>query len=226
MLINAKLEFDVKTQRIVFLEWKETDDRQQGPVSPAMSAEIKIQLTRAEIEEPKELTKFALVPVPTSETPPANLTSLHHVDGKNRFEVTHARNWHVVSPEDSPQFVLRQIERGEFIAQATFTTWKKADKAMKHDEFAALVAKTPNWVEDKEIERKEIPNPTNGNQKIYRVAASGELAGVRTVQYYYLVAGPRGDQLIVTFSVVPQHVQRLGARDLEMVREIAFPDSK
>ena len=155
-----------------------------------------------------------------------NLTSLHHVDGKNRFEVTHARSWHVVSPDDSPQFVLRHIERGEFIAQATFTTWKKADKVMKLDEFAALVAKTPAWVEDKEIERKEVPNPTNGNQKIYRVAASGELAGVRTVQYYYLIVGARGDQLIVTFSVVPQHVQRLGDRDLEMVREIAFPDAK
>ncbi|HZZ81689.1 MAG TPA: hypothetical protein VFE62_24520 [Gemmataceae bacterium] len=226
MLINARLEFDVKLQRVVYLEWKETDDRQQGPVSPAMSAEIKIQLNRTEIEEPKELTKFALVPVPTSETPPANLTSLHYVDAKKHFEVTHARNWHVVSPDDSPQFVLRLIERGEFVAQATFTTWKKTDKAMKLEEFAALVAKTPGWVEDKEIERKEIANPTNGNQTIYRVAASGDLAGIRTVQYYYLIVGPRGDQLIVTFSVVPQHVQRLGARDVEMVREIAFPEMK
>jgi len=54
------------------------------------------------------------------------------------------------------------------------------------------------------------------------VASSGELDGTRTVQYYYLIIGPQGDQLMVTFSVVPQHVQRLGSRDLEMVREITF----
>jgi hypothetical protein len=44
------------------------------------------------------------------------------------------------------------------------------------------------------------------------------------VQYYYLIVSPQGDQLIVTFSVVPQHNQRLGARDLELVRAIVFPD--
>jgi hypothetical protein len=224
MLVNARLEFDLKAERIVFLEWKETDDRQQGPVSPAMNAELTIVLTRTPIAEPAELNKFALVLVPT-ETPPASLTNILHLDAKKRYELSYGRDWHVVSPDDSAQLVLRQIERGEFIAQATFTVWKKtdADKVMKLDEFAAMVAKTPGWVEEKEIERKQIDNPGKGNLAIYRVASSGELSGIRTVQYYYLIVGPRGDQLIVTFSVVPQHVQRLGSRDLEMVREIAIP---
>jgi hypothetical protein len=223
MIVNARLEFDVKEKRIVFVEWKETDSRQQGPVSPAMNADLTILLTRTPIAEPAELNKFALVPVPTAETPPANLTNIQHLDTKKRFELSYARDWHVVSPDDSPQLVLRQLERGEFIAQATFTVWKKTDAKtpMKLDDFAALVAKTPGWVEEKEIERKQIDN--KGGQTIYRVASSGELDGTRTVQYYYLIASPRGDQLIVTFSVVPQHVQRLGSRDLEMVREIAFP---
>jgi hypothetical protein len=221
MLVNARLEFDLKAERIVFLEWKETDERQQGPVSPALNAELTIKLNRTPIAEPAELNKFALVPIPTTETPPASLTNIHHLDAKKRFELSYARDWHVVSPDDSAQLVLRQIERGEFIAQATFTTWKKTDAkaVMKLDEFAAIVAKTPGWVEEKEIERKQIDN---GNQKIYRVASSGELDGTRTVQYYYLIIGPQGDQLMVTFSVVPQHVQRLGSRDLEMVREITF----
>jgi hypothetical protein len=223
MLVNARLEFDLKAARIVFLEWKETDERQQGPVSPAMSADLTIHLKRTPIAEPAELGNFALVPIPTTETPPAKLTGIQHLDAKKRFELSYARDWHVVSPDDSPQLVLRQIERGEFIAQATFTVWKKADAKMKLDEFAALMAKTPGWVEDKEIERKQIDNPAKGNLTIYRVASSGELDGIRTVQYYYLIIGPRGDQMIATFSVVPQHVQRLGSRDLEMVREIAFP---
>ena len=82
------------------------------------------------------------------------------------------------------------------------------------------MAKTPGWVEEKEIERKQLDG---GKGTIFRVASTGELGGVRTVQYYYLIVGPAGDQLVATFSVVPQHVQRLGSRDLELVREIAFP---
>lgn len=225
LLVNARLEFDLKSRRIVFLEWKESDTRQQGPVSPAMSADLTIQLSRTPIAEPAELNRLALVLVPTADAPPANLTALHHVDAKKRFELTYARDWHVVSPEDSPQLVLRQLERGEFIAQATFTPWKKSDaKAITRlDDFAALMAKTPRWTEEKEIERKQIDAPGKNGPTIYRVAATGELDGVRTVQFFYLIISPKGDQLIATFSVVPQHVQRLGARDLELVRDIVLP---
>ena len=127
MIVNAQLEFDVKAGRIVALEWRESDARQQGPASPALNADLTIKLTRTPIAEPAELGKFALVLVPSAETPPINLTNVRHVDAKNRFQLSYARDWHVVSPEESAQLVLRQIERGEFIAQATFTVWNKAD---------------------------------------------------------------------------------------------------
>ena len=225
LLINARYEFDVKAQCIVFLEWKETDARQQGPATPAMSADVTITLSRTPIEGPEQLNKFALVPIPEG-TPPVNLTNLQHIDAKKRFALSHARNWHVVSPESSPQFVMRLIERGEFIAQATFSPWKKTDpnSPMKLDEFADLMSKTPGWAEEKVIEREVLKDLSKGHQVVYRVVASGELDGVRTVQCFYLIVGSGGEQLIATFSVVPQQAQRLGARDLEMVREITFPE--
>ena len=33
MLVNAHYEFDVKAQCVTFLQWNETDARQQGPVA-------------------------------------------------------------------------------------------------------------------------------------------------------------------------------------------------
>lgn len=226
MIINARLDFDVKAQRIVYLEWNETDARHQGPVTPALNADVTVKLTRTPIEEPAELNKFALVPIPTTETPAVNLTNLQHLDAKKRFSLNHARAWHVVSPEDSPQLVMRLVERGEFIAQVTLTPWKKADpkNAMTLDAFAELTAKTPGWATDKEIERKTLDAPAKGHQVVHRVAASGELESVRTVQYFYLIVGSSGEQMIATFSVVPTLVQRLGSRDLELVREITFPE--
>src|SRR5207249_2593113 len=64
MEINARLEFDVKAQHVKHLLWTETDSRQQGPITPALTATVTIKLTRTAIEEPEQLNKFALVKVP------------------------------------------------------------------------------------------------------------------------------------------------------------------
>jgi hypothetical protein len=89
-------------------------------------------------------------------------------------------------------------------------------------DFAAQMAKTPGWTEDKETDRTELKNLPKGQHTVYRVVASGSLDGVRTTQFYYLIVGVNGDQAIVTFSVDPQQVQRFGARDIELVRELTF----
>jgi hypothetical protein len=225
MLVQAKIEFDTQSQRIVAVEWKETNQRQQGPVTPALTADAVIKLTRTPIEVPEHLNDFALVKVPTTKAPPAELTNIQHVDAKKRFTLMHARDWHVVSPEDNPQLVLRYLEQGKFVAQATVTPWKKIEpaKAMSKEEFAELMAKTPGWMEDKQTECQSLPNLPKAHHSAYRVVATGDLDGVRTVQYFYLIVGVNGEQAIVTFSIDPQQVQRLGARDVEMIREIAFP---
>jgi hypothetical protein len=227
MIVNAQCTFDVKQKRIVSLEWKESDERKQGPITPALTAEVVIKLTRSPVETPNDLNDFALVKVPTTKIPPAEVTSIRHDDAKKRFSLRYARDWHVVSPEDSAQLVLRHLERGDFIAQATITAWKKTDpkNVMSVADFAALMSKTTGWVEDKETERREFKaeERAKGHHAAYRVVASGELDGVRTVQYFYLVVSPQGEQRIVTFSVVPQHVGRLGARDVELIRELSVP---
>ena len=46
------------------------------------------------------------------------------------------------------------------------------------------------------------------------------------MQYFYLIVSPRGEQMIVTFSIVPQQVQRFSGRDVELVRELAFPEDQ
>jgi len=63
----------------------------------------------------------------------------------------------------------------------------------------------------------------NVGHALYRVTASGSLDDVKTVQAFYLVAGPQGEQLIVSVSAVPSQVQKLGSRDQELVRSITFP---
>jgi hypothetical protein len=223
MIINGRLEFDTKDQRIVFAEWKQQDDRKQGPISPAMTANVVITLKRTPISMPAELNDNPLIPW----NAPAHLTGLQHTDPAKRFELLHARDWHVVSPDKSPQLVMRLMERGDFIAQVTFSPWKKIDLKVvpTKEAFADMMAKTPGWAQEKEIACREIDkaNMPRSWHKAYRVEASGELDGVKTWQNFYLIVSTQGEQMIVTFSMIPQHVQRLGIRDLELVRELVLP---
>ena len=224
LLVNGRARFDTAVKRITAVEWKQSDERQQGPVSPALSADVSIKLTRTPVETPNELSDFALVPVPADKAPPAGLVALQHRDPRGRFEFQHGRDWHVVSPDDSPQLVLRLMDRGDFIAQATLTPWKKADPkaVMSPDDFHKLMSETPGWEEDQVLEKPATIESAPG-YTVHRYTASGEMEKVKAVQSFHLVAGPNGEQLIVTFSVVPTQLQKMEARDLELVRAITFP---
>jgi hypothetical protein len=117
------------------------------------------------------------------------------------------------------------MDRGDYLAQATLTPWKKIDpKALPTpDEFQKLVGDVPGWEEEQVLEKPAKLDGTAGGYTAYRYTASGNLDGVKAVQAFYLVVGPQGEQLIATFSIVPTQVLKLGARDVELVRSITFP---
>jgi hypothetical protein len=220
LLVDAHYEFDRKDQRVVAVLWRQSEQRQQGPISPAMSADVSIELKRTPIAEPVELNEVALVPAQAE--PAADVLNLHYRDGKGRYELQHDRAWHVVSPESSAQLVLRLMDRGDFIAQATISPWKHADPkaVVSLEQFYELMKTTPGWQEEEILEKTELKQP-RGHAR-YRVTASGILNEAKAVQSFYLVVSPEGEQLIVSFAIVPAQVQKLGARDLELVRGIGF----
>jgi hypothetical protein len=220
LLVDARCQFDTREKRVVAVDWKQSDQRQQGPVSPAMSADVVIQFKRTPIAEPAELGDVALVQVPAE--PSSELLNLHYSDPRGRYEFQHGRDWHVVSPGNNPQLVLRLMDRGDFIAQATITSWKKADPkaTMSLEQFCDAMKTTPGWKEEELVEKTELKEPRG--HAVYRLTASGTLDDVKAVQSFYLVVSPEGEQMIVSFSVVPGQVQKLGVRDLELVRGVTF----
>jgi hypothetical protein len=226
LLVTGSYDFDLESKRITAVEWKQSDQRDKGPVSPALSADVVVNLKRTVIPEPEELSDTALAPVKEYEAPPARLTNITFRQSGGRYVLEHARDWHVVSPEASEQLVMRLMERGQFIAQATVTPWKKVDAkdALTLEEFAALMAKTPTWAEEKVSEQAELKDNPDG-VRIYRITATGELDGVRSVMSFYLLISKDSDQVIVTFSMLPTYVTNLRERDLELIRNISFPQT-
>ncbi|MHB1426629.1 MAG: hypothetical protein ACYC3I_26000 [Gemmataceae bacterium] len=220
--IEASGRFDLKNKRLVALEWKQNDQRDQGPASPAESVDLTVTLKRQSIEQPANLSDVALVSVPQDWEPPAQMTQLDYRDPQNRYSLLYPREWHITA-QLKDQLVLRCMDRGDFVAQATLTPWKKVEKAkhMTAEEFKQAMNEMGGWEPEKELQAGEVP--ADNGRWIYRYSTSGKMDGVTVVQNCYLIATPEGEQLIVVFTMTPKQVDKLAARDLSLVSSLEIP---
>jgi hypothetical protein len=224
--IDATCCFDRKTKRLTRVEWKQKDERDQGPASPASTVDVTSTMQRSLIDAPDTLSDVALVSVPDgSAEPPAHMTQVQLTDPKSRFDLTHAREWTLVGQTDE-HVILRLMERGDFVAQATITPWESADKGkhMDPEKFRDMMAKTPGWEMEKEVQVGEVSS--DGGRWMYRVSATGQLDGSNVLQNFYLIAGSEGEQVVIVFTLSPKQADRLGSRDLSLAGSIEFPKKK
>ena len=217
LTINATGKFHVASNRVIELVWKQSDEREQGPASPASKLEATMILKREVLAQvPKELADVA----PMGE-PAAHLTLLRFTDPKGRYQFVYPRDWHITGQTDG-HLVLRLLDRGEFVAQATISAWKKAEpgKHASAEEFKKAIGDSPGWVATRILEDAEVP--IEGGGWLYRFAAEGKMEEQPAVQCFHLLAGPRGDQVAGTFSMKPEKMKALGSRDLSLMKAIEF----
>ena len=223
--LDASYRFDLKGKHLVAVQWKQKDERDQGPASPATVVEATTNLTRTAIETPETLHETKLVGIPEGFDPPQTLTNLVYRDPKNRYDLIHGREWQGVGRTEE-HHVLRLMERGDFVAQVTITVWKPAEKG-KHlspEEFAQAMADTPGWEPTKELQSGEVP--AEDGKWIYRISTLGKMDGTEVMQNFYLVAGPDGQQIVLAFTLTPKQADRLGTRDLSLAGSLEFPQRK
>jgi hypothetical protein len=105
--------------------------------------------------------------------------------------------------------------------------WQKTEsgKHMSPEQFKALMLRTPGWQQEKWMskDKDEVVSADRAGYAILRVQAIGQHEGVDAVQYGYLVAGPQGEQTILTFIMTPTQAPKLEGRDLIMVRSFVYP---
>ncbi|MBA4186699.1 MAG: hypothetical protein C0467_01650 [Planctomycetaceae bacterium] len=221
LAVSATGTFDIAAGRVTGLVWKQKDERDQGPVSPASKMEATVTLKREPIAEfPAELSNDAVAKIPEGDVP-ATMTALRHADVKGRYTLLHSRDWHVTGQTDT-HLVLRLLDRGEFVAQATLSVWRKVEPGqhMAADDFKKAIAGAPGWVQTKVVTDGELP--MTAGRWLYRLMAEGKMDELPVVQTFYLLAGPQGDQLGVTVAMKPDQVKAVGTRDLDLVKAIEF----
>ncbi len=220
--IDAAGTYNAKIRRLTRLTWKQTAERDQGPVSPASTLEVNVTVDRKPIPRPAELGDAELVSIPEGLTPPGPMTNLEYRDPKNRYSLIHTRDWHLtaVTPDHT---VLRLLDRGDYIAQVTVTPWTtaKPGEHLSPEQFKNAMRSTSGWQPERELQSGEIP--TTEGKYIYRLSEQGLLDGVSVLQNFFLVAAPTGEQVVLTFTLSPKLADKLGARDLSMAASIEVP---
>ncbi len=223
--VKASGIFDTKPNRITELTWEQTDDRNQGPASPAAEVTATVTLKRTVLaEEPKELSAAVRDKVPAGKVPP-ELTLLRYADTDGKYSFTYPREWVIVG-RTNEHLLIRLVEKAEFIAQVTLSSWKKAE-AGRHasaDEFKQSFAKLPGWEPTETIEDGAVSAPAG--HWLYKVAAKGKQDGTEVVQTFYLLAGPNGDQVAVSVLASPEKGGKTGAREGQLLGAIVFPAAK
>lgn len=213
LAVKATGTFDTAAGRVTRLRWEQTDERGQGPVSPASEVTAVSELARTPAVVPADVT------LPSGNAVPESLTDLRYADPKGRYRLTHPRTWHVVG-RSADHVVLRLIDRGEFVAQATVTHRKPA-AAGSHapaDEFRTGLAKLPGWEPEAELVAGELS--AGPGRWLYRVAVRGKQDGQPVVQTFYLLAGPSGAQVAVGVLAQPGKAGAVAGRDERLVRAI------
>lgn len=222
---DARAIYNLKLKRLTQVDWRVSDERQQGPVSPALSADVVYSLKRVPTQTPTQLGDIALVRVPAG-PPPAALTILTYRNLRKNFSFQFGRDWHVVSQTSDGKLVLRLIDsRGEFLAQATVVPWQKVDAAQRMSlaDFAKTMRESSGW-EQKEgppLDETENLKSPHG-YSIFRVTAEGKQQGLAVLRSFYLVATPDGDRLLFDFTMLPVLASKLDGRDLTLVQSTQF----
>jgi hypothetical protein len=225
LTVSATGTFDVATKRVVLLAWKQKDDREQGPVAPASNVEVSVTVKREALAEvPKELADAALTAVPKGAVP-AEMAALRHDDPKARYALTYPRDWHITGQTDQ-HLILRLLDKGEFVAQATVMPWAKAEQG-KHtsaDDFKKAAAATPGWTAARVLEDAEGTDAAG--RWAYRFVAEGKLDGAAAVQSFQLVAGASGHQAAVLCALKPERAKAFGTRDRDLLTGLTVPAKK
>ena len=214
--IDAVGRFHLASSRVVELTWRQTDDREQGPASPASKLEAVAILKREVLaEEPKELSGV------NPGEPAAAARMLRFVDHRGRFRFDYPREWHITGQTDD-HVILRLLDKGELITQATITAWKKAEPGQHAsvEDFKKAVSESPRWVPTRLIEEGELA--VDGGRWLYRIAAEGKIEEQPAVQLFHMLAGPKGDQAAITFALRPEKMKALAGRETSLVKSLAF----
>ena len=220
MTCEGFLTFDRRLGWIDRLELNRAETRRPGPIEAGLDVKSTLTLTRQAERPPATLTETALAGIPLEITPLSQRLLLVAPDGKS--SLLHDRHWHAFW-DDPKLIVLKRLEGSQVVAQCNITvgpaagTGRHQDPAQFRDDIRrALRHRFVQFLGAGQVDG----DPAGGFR--YKVGVQGREGDLGVIWYYYLVASPAGDQLLVTFTLAEQYARAFGDQDAELIGSLRW----
>ncbi len=225
MACDGLLSFDRRLGWIDRFEINRNENRRPGPVEAGIDAKSTILVTRKAEQPPATLSDAALTRVSLEVSPRTERLVEHGPDGRTEF--LHDRNWHVVGGDGKRVLVLKRMEGPKVVAQCNLMVEPPAGRGKHLDPkaFREEVKRALGGRSSVEfLGMGEIPGDPAGGYR-YKVGVQGTEGGLPVVRYYYLIAAPSGEQLVVSYILAAQDVPKFGEEDVAMMTSLRWlPD--
>jgi hypothetical protein len=221
--ITGHLVFDRARSRITQLALTQAEERAAGPTVPALKATASSTL-RCNFAAPIErLNDQVLEKLPLDANAATEQLVYFQPEGRYRFYLP--RGWRILQ-SDHRVAVLGFIENDQMVSHCNVVPAPTvvAGTHMKADEFRSQVQQALGKQFSEFIQEGEVT--ASKGYWIYRLAAAGSAGDLPVVWYYYLAAGPQGQQLVFIFRVPAPLVEQFGAKDLGLVGSLEFDQAR
>ncbi len=216
--IVGELTFDRRSSSIVAASIKQREEREIGVAAPGFEVDAQFELRRLQGAETAQLSKLGPEAVPLKLSPEAE--KLLYVQPQGTWRISLPRTWRV--PYADQDSVVLKLVDGDLLAQCNIVTGPAAlpGNHMKPDEFKKYVLEALARHSPKLLAEGELTG-SNGLW-IYRLELASTASSVPVLWRYYLLADPKGRQLILVFGLDARVADRFGQRDLDLVNSIQF----
>jgi hypothetical protein len=214
------LTYDRQMNWIDRLEVNRNENRQPGPIEAGLEVKSTLSLTRHPDQPPATLTDAALAGLRLEITPQSERLLLAAPDGKS--SLLHDRHWHTFW-DDPKLIVLKRLDAGQVIAQCNLAVGPAAGPGRHQDlnQFRDDIRRAVNQRFVRFLGAGEVDGDPAGGFR-YKVAVQGREQDLGVLWYYYLVASPAGDQLLITFTLAEQQAKAFADQDLEMIGSLRW----
>jgi hypothetical protein len=215
MVCDGALSFDRRAGWIERIVLDRNESRQSGPIEAGLDVKSTLTVTRQAAQPPAILADADLARLSARVTARNEMLIQRGPDDKSAF--LHDRRWHVYWG-DPKLLVLKRVEGGRVVAQCNLVVGPAAGRGRHQDpvQFRDEVRRALGRRFVQYLGMGEVDGDPAGGYR-FKVGVQGREGELGVVWYYYLVASPTGDQLIVTYTLAAQDARAFGEQDVEMI---------
>jgi hypothetical protein len=220
MTCDGVLTFDRRMGWIDHLELHRNESRRPGPIEAGMDVKSTLTMTRDAAQPPATLSDAGLARYSLDVTPRSERLIQNSPDEKSSF--LHDRKWHVYWGNHK-LMVLKRLEAGRVVAQCNLVVGPQAGRGRHQDpnQFRDEVRRVLSERFVQFLGMGEINGDPAGGFR-YKLGIQGRQGELGVVWYYYLVASPAGDQLVVTYTLAAQDAPAFGDEDEQMISTLRW----